>query len=289
MTRSFVVLISLLALVGCGPGQGQLLMNVSLHARVEVELPPPPPPRPAVDLQSETVVEFFGVPLDDAQDVVFVLDVSGSMSSTATGRIASLPADKKAPAQSSASENVTSSQNVNSQNVASHNATSQNATSQSSAASGNPPPGSVPPPPPTSTKIEVARGELIATLERLAAQTRLNVIFFSDQLLAFSPAMTSLQESERAEWIDFVSQAQAAGGTALVPALRAAFMLNPRRVVLLSDGQGNVGGNDTDALRDSREAMRGGIRIDTIGIGGGHNRQLLTLLAQESGGLYQAF
>jgi hypothetical protein len=41
-------------------------------------------------------------------------------------------------------------------------------------------------------------------------------------------------------------------------------------------------------LRDAREAMRGGVRIDTIGLGAGQDGALLSTLASESGGLYQA-
>jgi hypothetical protein len=58
-------------------------------------------------------------------------------------------------------------------------------------------------------------------------------------------------------------------------------------VVLLSDGLGNVGGSSEDVLRDAREAMRGGVRIDAIGFGAGHDARLLQALASESGGLYQ--
>ena len=40
--------------------------------------------------------------------------------------------------------------------------------------------------------------------------------------------------------------------------------------------------------RDLREAVIGGVRIDTIGLGAGQDRHLLRTLAAESGGLYQA-
>jgi hypothetical protein len=80
----------------------------------------------------------------------------------------------------------------------------------------------------------------------------------------------------------------AAGSTALAPAMRTAFVMNARRVVLLSDGLGNVGGNADAVLRDAREAMHGGVRIDTIGLGRGQDDRLLSKLAGESGGLYQA-
>jgi hypothetical protein len=41
-------------------------------------------------------------------------------------------------------------------------------------------------------------------------------------------------------------------------------------------------------LQDAREAMRGGVRIDTIGLGFAQNDRLLATLAGESGGLYQS-
>jgi len=56
-----------------------------------------------------------------------------------------------------------------------------------------------------------------------------------------------------------------------------------------SDGLGNVGGDSRALLRDAREAMRGGVRIDTIGLGKGQDAALLQALASESGGIYQAF
>ena len=63
--------------------------------------------------------------------------------------------------------------------------------------------------------------------------------------------------------------------------------MNAKRVVLLSDGLGNVGGGSDSVLRDAREAMRGGVRIDAIGLGAGQDGALLSSLAGESGGLYQ--
>ena len=77
------------------------------------------------------------------------------------------------------------------------------------------------------------------------------------------------------------------GPTALATALRAAFVMNARRVVVLSDGLGNVGGDSRSILRDAREAMRGGVRIDAIGLGRDQDANLLRTLATESGGIYQ--
>jgi hypothetical protein len=151
-------------------------------------------------------------------------------------------------------------------------------------AAGPPAPAPVPPAP---RKIDVAAAELMDALRRLPEGTRMNVIFFDNGLEAFAPALVALDEPGRAGMISYVDQAEPRGMTALAPAMRTAFMMNARRVVLLSDGLGNVGGDARVVLRDAREAMLGGVRIDAIGIGMGQDADLLRSLAAESGGLYQ--
>ena len=71
--------------------------------------------------------------------------------------------------------------------------------------------------------------------------------------------------------------------------MRMAFLTNAQRIVLLSDGLGNIGGDGDDIMREVSEARRGGVRIDTIGIGPAQDAKLLTALAAETGGLYQRF
>jgi hypothetical protein len=249
--------------------------QVRVQAGVKVVIPPgPPPPPPApVEVQGAAVVEFFGIPLNDAADVVFVLDHSGSMGGTAQGRIATID---------------TSPQPV------------------------PPPPpvvdpGPPPPPPPdapTATpapepapapapaaprKIDVAKAELIDALSRLAPGTRVNVVFFNDELDALAVDVIAIDEPGRAGMIQFVRDTDYGGSTALAPAMRLAFLMNARRIVLLSDGLGNTGGGAEAVLRDAREAMRGGIRIDCIGLGNDQDADVLGTLARESGGIYQAF
>ena len=158
-----------------------------------------------------------------------------------------------------------------------------------------PPPidvAAVPPPPPlvaqATTKFDIAQSELVDALRRLPDGTRINVIFFNSELEAVSPVLVTLQATDRDPLTSFVLDKQADGSTALTPAMRMAFLMNARRIVLLSDGLGNVGGSAGALLRDAREAVRGGVRIDTIGLGADQDRRLLHALAVESGGLYQA-
>ncbi len=224
-----------------------LKINIRAAARVEARVPPPAP----VALQGADVVEFFGIPLDGAQDIVFVLDRSGSMSEPAQGPLAQLAPAPAPPPTPSADP-------------------------------------SAPPPPPVTRKIDAANQELIDALERLPAGTRLNVVFFNDDLDGFAPDLVTLDDSDKDSLIAFVREMPPAGATALAPAMRVAFLMNAKRIVLLSDGLGNIGGGPGALLRDAREAIRGGVRIDTIGLGSHQNAALLQTLANESGGLYQA-
>jgi hypothetical protein len=225
-----------------------------------------------VPLQGGPVAEVFGSPLEGAQDVGFVLDCSGSMSDAALGQLAQLQAAQPPPPPpvESAPGGVV---------VSDPNAPPPEPTAA---------PEPAPAPPAAPTKIEVAKSELVDAISKLQAQTRLNVIFFNSGLRAYEATLFSLDDPSRSSLVGFIQGTGPEGSTALAPAMRAAFLMNARRVVLLSDGLGNVGGNSFAVLRDAREAIRGGVRIDTIGLGHGQDAELLSTLAGESGGLYQA-
>ncbi len=267
--------------------------TVTAEARVE--------PQPAVELEGAPVVEFFGIPLEDAQDVVFVLDRSGSMNELAQGRIALLGAPADPPAESpdtppTESPDAPPTESPDAPPTESPDAPPQDTQPNPPAESADAPPLDAPDSaapvavvaaPRTPTKIEVARRELIEAIERLPPGTRVNVVFFNNTLEAFGQTMVPLDDPDRAALIAFVRDTVADGRTALAPAMRAAFLLNAHRVVLLSDGLGNLGGDAQAVLRDAREAMLGGVRIDAIGLGLRQDARLLRSLAQESGGLYQ--
>lgn len=251
---------------------GQVHAEVAAEAAVE-----PPAPEPVVvAVEGAPVAEFFGIPLDGAADVVFVLDRSGSMTEPARGRAAELHR------QPAAAPGVPPPADP--------------AVASDPAAGG--PPGDEPQepaaeiaaaPPPPPQKIEVARRELTDALRRLDPGTRINVIFFNAAVEGYAPGFIAVEDPEREDLIHFVETTPAVGRTALAAALRTAFLMNPRRVVLLSDGLGNLGDGAGAILRDAREAMRGGVRIDAIGLGVNQDDALLRALAAESGGLYQAF
>ena len=292
--RSWSLILLVLVCAGCTvrgrlprPGEIGISVKTSVHVEARAQTTVAPEAQVIVPVQGAAVVEFFGIPLEGAQDVVFVLDCSGSMANLAQGRVAEI----RVPSSPPPAEPPPGS-------------TAPSAGAPTPPAEPPPqpdvPPDAPPDAPPADAvpapeqpihtqprKIDVAQAELIAALEQLPVGTRMNVIFFNRDLLGFAPNVLSLDETSRAGLIRFVRLTTPTGSTALAPAMRTAFLMNARRIVLLSDGLGNVGGNADTVLRDAREAIRGGVRIDTIGIGQGQHAELLSALARESGGLYQ--
>jgi hypothetical protein len=252
-----------------------------------------------VPLQGAPVTEFFGIPLADAREVLFVLDVSGSMAEQAAGQLAMIPP----PPPPDPAQPGTPPPASNGPPDEREPPGAQLAPSPALDASPQPmddpqgyPSSSVPPavqPAPIGTrvptKMEVAQAELIETLTKLPAGTHVNLLIFSNDIDAYAPGLVVIDESSRSDLIAFVRDMRADGSTALQPAMRTAFLLNAPRIVLLSDGLGNIGGDRDDIMRDVREAIRGGVRIDAVGIGPDQDAKLLTALTTETGGLYQRF
>ncbi len=197
-------------------------------------------------------VQFFGVSLDGAQDVVFVLDRSGSMGGVSAGFAGSSVGMSKTGAVLAGLGG-----------------------SLINSAAGSPLP----------SKLEAAKQELIGTLRAMPDGTRFNIIWFDDQLKALSPRMMILEPRTRAGVESFILGITTGGSTAAVPALELAYSIGAARIILLSDGLANTGGGTDRLLHDARMEMQRGVRFDTVGLGIDQDASLLQTLAHESGGV----
>jgi hypothetical protein len=266
--------------------------NLRVDAKVRIDANVRVAPA-VVALENAPVPEFFGIPVDGSQDVIFVLDVSGSMSNRAPGHLAQIHVTPPAPPPGPPPGPPPPPPPPTDPSLAPSTIPTPDQVHPGSdpsiplAAQPNEPPPPVITQTVTRSKIEVAQDELVELLQRLPDGTRMNVLFFNDTVEGFAANAVALDGATRDTMISFVKRTEAVGSTALTPAMRTAFLLNAKRVVLLSDGLGNVGPGADALVRDAREAIRGGVRIDTIGLGDGQDAELLGTLARESGGLYQ--
>jgi hypothetical protein len=255
MGRITYIALAALALSTTAGCTAQLGARSNLHASAfgaGAGGPPATAVGSGVSASVEVRVSFFGVPLDGADDVVFVLDRSGSMGLVSAGVAGGAVGMSKG-----------------------ESAVASLAGSLVNHAAGNPLPN----------KLEAAQDELINTLYAMPDGTTFGVIFFDDEINALSPEMWVLTPDSRARAEAFIRGIEPGGSTAAVPAMNLAYRMGARRIVLLSDGLANNGGNGDDLLRDARVAMDMGLRIDTVGLGLDQDDALLQTLAIESGGM----
>jgi hypothetical protein len=244
-------------------------------------LPPAPPPPPRQPWRPAPV--FYGVPLENAQDVVFVLDRSGSMTEADSGAPMGLVSPTVAlSALNNAGTNALASFSIPSGGLP----TSAAALGASSASAFAGLPGLAQGVLTSrQTKLDIAKAELTAAIAGLPDGTRYNVVFFGDTVSELSPSLVSLNPVTRIGSMVFVQNIAPDGMTAAVPALRTAYASNPHRVVFLSDGLANVDGDGQQLLAEARTQMRRGVRFDTVGVGADQDRPLMVALAQQSGGI----
>jgi Ca-activated chloride channel family protein len=133
------------------------------------------------------------------------------------------------------------------------------------------------------TSIVQAKASLAYALGRLQSRDRFNVIRFDHTMDVLFPASVpaDVEHIGRAKF--FVDALRAAGGTEMVPAMRAALIdtasgdaSTVRQVVFLTDG---AIGNEQQ-LFDTITAMRGRSRVFMVGIGSAPNTFLMTRAAE---------
>jgi Ca-activated chloride channel family protein len=139
------------------------------------------------------------------------------------------------------------------------------------------------------TSITQAKASLIYALGQLQPSDRFNVIRFDHTLSVLFPSAVPADAEHLGTATSFVAALQAAGGTEMVPAMRAALNDPPdadnhyvRQVVFLTDGE--IG--NEQQLFDTIAAMRGRSRVFMVGIGSAPNTFLMTRAAELGRGTF---
>jgi Ca-activated chloride channel family protein len=139
-------------------------------------------------------------------------------------------------------------------------------------------------------KIEQAKEAAILALSRLSRQDRVSVVAFDHRVEVVVPAGPFVDFEEMKRRIDAI---RPGGQTAIYAAVRqagqsvgeAASPESISRVILMSDGQANVGPSSPAELENlGRELGGQGIAVTTIGLGLDYSEELMTRLALASDG-----
>ena len=139
-------------------------------------------------------------------------------------------------------------------------------------------------------KIQHARQAAVQAVNRLLDTDIVSVITYDNSVNVVVPATKA---SDRNEIVTKINTIQASGGTALFAgvskgASEVRKFLDPKRVnrvILLSDGQANVGPQTPAELAElGRSLIKEGISVTTMGLGLDYNEDLMSNLALASSG-----
>ena len=136
-------------------------------------------------------------------------------------------------------------------------------------------------------KLRLSRNSLDAFIEQLGQGDRFEVITFNVRPQTLFGQLTAVDGNAKTRAAQFLASREARGGTALPPAITAAYRYgDPDRalnVVILSDGMTEQRERrELIGLMKQRPAQA---RVFCIGVGNEVNRPLLTQLAEDAGGL----
>ncbi len=139
-------------------------------------------------------------------------------------------------------------------------------------------------------KIENARRAAIQAIDLLQDSDIVSIITYDDRAQVLVPATKA---SDRSMIRDKIRQIRAQGSTALHAGVMQGavelrkFLNNKQvnRMILLSDGQANIGPSSPAELGDlGKSLINEGISVTTLGLGSGYNEDLMTRLASASSG-----
>lgn len=148
----------------------------------------------------------------------------------------------------------------------------------------------------SGNKIIQARNAASFITNNLNEGDEFNIVDFSSTVASFRPEHVAYTPQNRDAALAYINTFQATGGTNIsgafdvaVPQFEAASETTANIIVFFTDGQATVGITNTSQLVDHVNALIDQTETDillfTFGIGQAANRQLLTRLASENGGL----
>lgn len=141
-------------------------------------------------------------------------------------------------------------------------------------------------------KIANARLAALRFLEALGADDQLSLSVFNESVSMLAP-MAKLSPARREALGRAIRSLQPSGGTNLYGGLESAIReaaradAGARRVILISDGQGNVGPSDAHSLgRLASDGNERHVQVSAIGVGVDYDEAALSAIAIRSAGRY---
>ena len=205
---------------------------------------------------------FFGHDLRQEKTVVYVLDLSGSMSATSGGVIEKKGVNIAAKAAGS----LVGGMLGDSVGDATESRIKE-----------------------LRKKIEKVKLHLIASLQGLPEEAKFNIVLFSNQARRLSPVMIPAHTAAKVLVGAFVYKLEEGGSTNMYKAMETAIAEGSEHIILLTDGLPTSSSPQAilDLLRQSH--ANGSFRVSTVGVGDDQARDFLSQMAQENKGSFKMY
>jgi len=138
-----------------------------------------------------------------------------------------------------------------------------------------------------ATKLASAKRELKPAIMGLGETTKFTIVTFSDAVGTWKDDLQPTAKSDKAQAYAFVMNLSTQGGTNALAGIQRAFMIpGVDTIFFLSDGYPSDAGGDQ--IVEAVKAMNQGrsIQVNTIGLGDDKDEKFLKRLAKENGGKY---
>lgn len=204
---------------------------------------------------------FFGHDLTQAEKIVYVLDLSGSMNQR-SGSVVS-------QAGNSASSKLGGAVAGGMMGRSTGNSVEKRIAD-------------------SNKKIEIVKLHMMASLQGLPNGAQFNIVLFSDGVQKLAPGMLVANGATKTVVGAFIDRLKSRGSTNMYAAMEAALNMGAGQIILLTDGLPTSSSPD-DILGLARSYNQGQIRVSTVGVGNDQAFTFLRQLAQENGGSFQSY
>ncbi|MFN2433103.1 MAG: VWA domain-containing protein [Gemmatimonadota bacterium] len=135
-------------------------------------------------------------------------------------------------------------------------------------------------------KIEEAKREVAGAVEGLGEEQHFGIVYFEDTPHLWKDELVLAEEDVRKAASKFIKKAQGGGGTGIRQAMELAFSLEPETIVLVTDGEPTDASPEEILQRISELNPDGAVVVHAVGVGEDHDRDFMSDVAEQNGGEY---
>jgi Mg-chelatase subunit ChlD len=138
-------------------------------------------------------------------------------------------------------------------------------------------------------KVELVKDHLIASLRGLPSGAEFDVILFSNGVQHLAPTMISANTTSTTLVSAFISQLKEGGSTSLMAAIMAGLDSEAKNVLVLTDGLPTDSSPSEILARVQERNGNKAHLVSTVGVGDDQAKDFLTRLASDNGGTYTSY